>query len=70
MLWYVACHLCMCRALSLLHALPRTHFVSGWVLSAVARAHFELLQYAKAVEYYSLARKVCTVLLFACVQLC
>ena len=36
------------EAIEILSILPRQHYHTGWVLSMLARAHFEMIDYKKA----------------------
>lgn len=36
------------EAIEILSILPRQHFYTGWVLSMLARAYFEMIDYKKA----------------------
>lgn len=46
-------------ALNIYQKLPSKHYNTGWVLSQVGRAHFELVDYLEADRAFSLARRHC-----------
>ncbi|KAF0295081.1 Cell division cycle protein 27 [Amphibalanus amphitrite] len=45
------------RAVDLLSALPAHQFDTGWVLSMLGKAHFELNDYKQAVRYFQMVRE-------------
>ncbi|XP_037804473.1 cell division cycle protein 27 homolog isoform X2 [Penaeus monodon] len=45
------------RAIELLTALPTQHYRTGWVLSHIGKAHFEMNNYQQAVKYFSEVRE-------------
>lgn len=48
-----------CRqAIETLEALPPHQYSTGWVLSAIGRAHFELSEYAKAIRIFEMLRSL------------
>ncbi|KAJ8422040.1 hypothetical protein Cgig2_026428 [Carnegiea gigantea] len=46
-------------ALDIYQKLPPKHYNTGWVLSQVGRAYFELIDYLEADRAFSLARRLC-----------
>ncbi|KAK9275546.1 hypothetical protein L1049_022813 [Liquidambar formosana] len=53
---------CMYRcqdALDVYLKLPHKHYNTGWVLSQVGKAYFELVDYLEAARAFSLARRAC-----------
>lgn len=46
------------KSISILNGLPERHRESGWVLSCIARAHYEKTNYDKSVKYYEAARRL------------
>ncbi|KAG8379728.1 hypothetical protein BUALT_Bualt07G0119600 [Buddleja alternifolia] len=53
---------CLCRcqdALDIYIKLPQKHYNTGWVLSQVGKAHFEMVNYLEADRTFSLARIAC-----------
>ncbi|CAG0880265.1 unnamed protein product [Darwinula stevensoni] len=46
------------NAIEVLNALPHQHFQTGWVLSAVGRAYFEMAKYKEAIKYFEEQREV------------
>eukprot|EP00899_Mesostigma_viride_P005956 jgi/Mesvir1/15361/Mv06563-RA.1 len=54
-------HLCKLRckeALEVFSQLPQEHYTTGWVLSQVGRAHFEMVDYVRAEHAFEWARRV------------
>ncbi|XP_066584032.1 cell division cycle protein 27 homolog isoform X2 [Prorops nasuta] len=52
-------HLCQfncLQAVSILNALPAHHYNTGWVLSMLAKAYFEMIDYKKSASYFSEVR--------------
>lgn len=48
-----------CRdAINVLSALPPQHYNTGWVLSHIGRAHFELAEYSQAERVFSEVRRI------------
>lgn len=45
-------------AIGTLESLPRKHYNSGWVLTALGRAYFELGKYDEAVKYFEESRRL------------
>ncbi|XP_033221326.1 cell division cycle protein 27 homolog isoform X2 [Belonocnema kinseyi] len=46
------------EAIEILSILPRQHYHTGWVLSMLARAHFEMIDYKKASSYFQQVRNL------------
>ncbi|XP_008555880.1 cell division cycle protein 27 homolog [Microplitis demolitor] len=46
------------QAVEILSVLPKHHYNTGWVLSMLARAHFEMNDYKKAANYFSEVRQL------------
>ncbi|XP_051171855.1 cell division cycle protein 27 homolog [Leptopilina boulardi] len=46
------------EAIEILSILPRQHYHTGWVLSMLARAHFEMIDYKKASNYFQQVRNL------------
>lgn len=46
------------KAIKILINLPQKQFNTGWVLSAIGRAYFEMSKYEEAVKYFEEAHKV------------
>ena len=46
------------EAIIILESLPRKHYNSGWVLTALGRAYFELGRYDESVKYFEEARRL------------
>ncbi|XP_014206704.1 cell division cycle protein 27 homolog isoform X2 [Copidosoma floridanum] len=44
------------EVVEILTALPGQHYNTGWVLSMLAKAHFEMIDYKKAASYFSQVR--------------
>ncbi|CAB0034258.1 unnamed protein product [Trichogramma brassicae] len=52
-------HLCefnCMQAVEILTVLPGHHYNTGWVLSMLAKAHFEMIDYKKAASYFAQVR--------------
>ncbi|KAK4337355.1 hypothetical protein RND71_044153 [Anisodus tanguticus] len=45
------------HAISILQKLPKKHYSSGWVLTAIGRAYFELGKYDESVVFFEEARR-------------
>lgn len=39
------------QAIEIFNTLPAQHYNTGWVLSMLARAHFEMIDYKKAARF-------------------
>ncbi|XP_012284910.1 cell division cycle protein 27 homolog [Orussus abietinus] len=48
---------CM-QAVEILNVLPSQHYNTGWVLSMLARAHFEMIDYKKSASYFAEVRQL------------
>lgn len=46
------------QAIELLSVLPTQHYNTGWVLSMLARAHFEMMDYKKSAGYFAEVRQL------------
>ncbi|KAK2588331.1 hypothetical protein KPH14_004348 [Odynerus spinipes] len=46
------------HAIEILSVLPAQHYNTGWVLSMLARAHFEMIDYKKAASYFAEVRQL------------
>ncbi|KOX68019.1 Cell division cycle protein 27 like protein [Melipona quadrifasciata] len=46
------------QAVEILSVLPAQHYNTGWVLSMLARAHFEMVDYKKAASYFAEVRQL------------
>ncbi|XP_012055231.1 PREDICTED: cell division cycle protein 27 homolog [Atta cephalotes] len=46
------------HAAHILSILPSRHYNTGWVLSMLARAHFEMMDYKKAASYFAEVRQL------------
>ncbi|CAL1589169.1 unnamed protein product [Knipowitschia caucasica] len=46
------------EAIAVLSSLPPHHYSTGWVLSAIGRAHFELADYTQAERIFSEVRRI------------
>ncbi|XP_076661729.1 cell division cycle protein 27 isoform X1 [Halictus rubicundus] len=46
------------QAVEILSILPAQHYNTGWVLSMLARAHFEMIDYKKAASYFAEVRQL------------
>ncbi|XP_032689965.1 cell division cycle protein 27 homolog [Odontomachus brunneus] len=46
------------QAIEVLNILPTQHYNTGWVLSMLARAHFEMMDYKKAASYFAEVRQL------------
>ncbi|CAK9823846.1 Cell division cycle protein 27 homolog [Anthophora retusa] len=46
------------QAIEVLSVLPAQHYNTGWVLSMLARAHFEMIDYKKAASYFAEVRQL------------
>ncbi|XP_077281606.1 cell division cycle protein 27 [Temnothorax americanus] len=46
------------QAVEILSILPTQHYNTGWVLSMMARAHFEMMDYKKAASYFAEVRQL------------
>ncbi|KAH0549397.1 cell division cycle protein 27 homolog isoform X1 [Cotesia glomerata] len=46
------------QAVEILSVLPKHHYNTGWVLSMLARAHFEMNDYKKAANYFAEVRQL------------
>ena len=45
------------EAIAAFDLLPAQHYQTAWVLSQVGKAHFELVSYAKALEFFRWSRE-------------
>ncbi|KAI4472840.1 hypothetical protein M0802_016479, partial [Mischocyttarus mexicanus] len=46
------------QAIEILSVLPTQHYNTGWVLSMLARAHFEMMDYKKSAGYFAEVRQL------------
>ncbi|XP_015183720.1 PREDICTED: cell division cycle protein 27 homolog isoform X5 [Polistes dominula] len=46
------------QAIDILSVLPTQHYNTGWVLSMLARAHFEMMDYKKSAGYFAEVRQL------------
>ncbi|XP_015587728.1 cell division cycle protein 27 homolog isoform X2 [Cephus cinctus] len=46
------------QAVEILSILPAHHYHTGWVLSMLAKAHFEMIDYKKAASYFAEVRQL------------
>ncbi|XP_046434803.1 cell division cycle protein 27 homolog [Neodiprion pinetum] len=46
------------QAIELFSVLPAQHYNTGWVLSMLAKAHFEMIDYKKAASYFAQVRQL------------
>ncbi|XP_067120824.1 cell division cycle protein 27 homolog isoform X1 [Centruroides vittatus] len=51
-------HFCCRKAIEVLSRLPPHHYYTGWVLTALGRAHFELAEYEQAINIFQEVRRL------------
>lgn len=55
--WYLGHYMCR-EAIDVLSELPPQHYSTGWVLTTLARSHFELAEYNQAIGLFEEVRRV------------
>lgn len=51
-------HYCCRKAIDILSSLPPQHYETGWVLTTLGKAHFELAEYNQAISYFEEVRRL------------
>ncbi|XP_035234217.1 cell division cycle protein 27 homolog [Stegodyphus dumicola] len=51
-------HYCCRKAIEVLNSLPPQHYETGWVLTTLGKAHFELAEYSQAITLFEEVRRL------------